>query len=190
MYILFLKKKSPRKWCILEKKKVLTIPSVSNFNSFLAFQIYSKIYIFPHSKITARLVFQGIKLFKMWLEYLAKKIDFKTTECIIILRQIEYLAKPKQYIILDVGATNIIVAEDRSMLCIGCSGCTHQQCRRKVTKFEHARHTTEEIIGTSGSFPFSPSHSSRSQLALSKKSDYITHQWYSFFNQHQWYSWT
>ena len=111
----------------------------------------------------------------------SKKIDFKTTECIIILRQIEYLAKPKQYIILDVGATNIIVAEDRSMLCIGCSGCTHQQCRRKVTKFEHARHTTEEIIGTSGSFPFSPSHSSRSQLALSKKSDYITHQWYSFF---------
>jgi hypothetical protein len=36
-----------------------------------------------------------------------------------------------------------------SMLCIGCSGCTHQQCRRKVTKFEHARDTTEEIIGTS-----------------------------------------
>jgi len=74
MYIhtMFFEKNRKESGVSWRKKKVLTIPSVSNYNSFLAFQIYSKIYIFPHSKITARLVFQGIKLFKMWLEYLAK----------------------------------------------------------------------------------------------------------------------
>ena len=175
-----------------EKKKVLTIPSVSNFNSFLAFQIYSKIYIFPHSKITARLVFQGIKLFKMWLEYLAKN----------------WLQNNRMYNYFE---TDRVASKTKTIYNFGRRSNKHHrrggsiyalhwlfrlyastvpQEGDKVWACQTLRHTTEEIIGTSGSFPFSPSHSSRSQLALSKKSDYITHQWYSFFNQHQWYSWT